>query len=215
MCSLCLLSCDVRGEGRRFRHLRVESYALRIVIESGSVNLTAYNLESDWLNPGGSQSIPGVDSDLRHRPAPRTKREPSPTYSTLSTAGQRTVQAAHPSRVPGTAISDEDCDFLQMTEVPPASSVGERSPRRESTFSISPPSPTRRRSVTIGDFSEPTSLDPPHSPSPQPVLTSTDAPRHSARLPVDAVPTLEKSPIVTPVRRTDRPALTSRRSPAR
>ena len=61
-------------------------------------------------------------------------------------------------------MPDEDCDFLQMTEVPPASSVGERSPRRESTFSISPPSPTRRRRVTIGDFSEPTSLDPPHSP---------------------------------------------------
>ena len=58
-------------------------------------------------------------------------------------------------------MPDEDCDFLQMTEVPPASSVGERSPRRESTFSISPPSPTR---VTIGDFSESTSLDPPHSP---------------------------------------------------
>ena len=45
-------------------------------------------------------------------------------------------------------MPDEDCDFLQMTEVPPASSVGERSPRRESTFSISPPSPTRRRRVT-------------------------------------------------------------------
>ena len=61
-----VLSVDVRGEGRRFRRLQVESYALRIVIESGSVNLTAYNLESDWLNLGGSQSIPEVYSDLRH-----------------------------------------------------------------------------------------------------------------------------------------------------
>ena len=62
-------------------------------------------------------------------------------------------------------MPDEDCDFLQMTEVPPASSVGERSPRRESTFSISPPSPTRRRRVTIGDFSEPTSVTPGPRPS--------------------------------------------------
>ena len=78
-------------------------------------------------------------------------------------------------------MPDEDCDFLQMTEVPPASSVGERSPRRESTFSISPPSPTHHRRVTIGDFSEPTSLAPPHSPSPQPALTSTDAPKSPLR----------------------------------
>ena len=35
----------------------------------------------------------------------------------------RRRQTAHPSRVPGTAIPGEDCDFLQMTEVPPASSV--------------------------------------------------------------------------------------------
>ena len=52
-----------------------------------------------------------------------------------------------------------------MTEAPPESSVGERSPRRESTFSISPPSPTRRRRVTIGDFSEPTSVTPGPRPS--------------------------------------------------
>ena len=78
-------------------------------------------------------------------------------------------------------MPDEDCDFLQMTEAPPESSVGERSPRRESTFSISPPSPTHHRRVTIGDFSEPTSLAPPHYPSPQPVLTSTDAPKSPLR----------------------------------
>jgi len=61
-----LWSVDVCCEGQRFRRLQVESYALRIVIESGSVNLAAYNLESDWLNLGGSQSIPEVYSDLRH-----------------------------------------------------------------------------------------------------------------------------------------------------
>ena len=77
----------------------------------------------------------------------------------------RLRQTAHSNRTPGTAMPDEDCDFLQMTEVPPASSVGERSPRRESTFSISPPSPTRRRRVTIGDFSEPTSVTPGPHPS--------------------------------------------------
>ena len=82
-----VLSVDVRGEGRRFRRLQVESYALRIVIESGSVNLTAYNLESDWLNLGGSQSIPEVYSDLRHRPAMRTQREPLASRSTLAATG--------------------------------------------------------------------------------------------------------------------------------
>ena len=53
----------------------------------------------------------------------------------------RLRQTAHLSRILGTAIPGEDCDFPQMTEVSPASSVGERSPRRESTFSISPPGP--------------------------------------------------------------------------
>lgn len=77
----------------------------------------------------------------------------------------RLRQTAHSSRTPGTAMPDEDCDFLQIAEVPPASSVGERSPRRESTFSISPPSPTRRPRVTIGDFSEPTSVTPGPRPS--------------------------------------------------
>jgi len=82
-----VLSVDVRGEGRRFRRLQVESYALRIVIESGSVNLTAYNLESDWLNPGGPQSIPRADSDLQHRPAMRTQHEPLASRSALAATG--------------------------------------------------------------------------------------------------------------------------------
>ena len=145
------------------------------------------------------------DTDRRHglSASHRPRTAPCPQQGN---GRFRRRQTAHPSRVPGTAIRAEDCAFPQMTEAPPESSGGERSPRRESTFSISPPSPTHHRSVTIGDFSEPTSLAPPHSPSPQPALTSTDAPRHSARLPVDAVPPPEKSPIVTPVRRSDRPA---------
>ena len=115
----------------------------------------------------------------------------------------------------GTAIRAEDCAFPQMTEASPESSVGERSPRRESTFSISPPSPTHHRRVTIGDFSEPTSLAPPHSPSPQPALNSADAPRHLCEVAGRCRTAPEKSPIVTPARRSNRPALTSRRSPAR
>ena len=121
-----LWSVDVCCEGRRFRRLQVESYALRIVIESGSVNLTAYNLESDWLNLGGSQSIPGADSDLQHKPAYGRSASHQPRKAPRQRPGDgrfRPRQTAHPSRVPGTAILGEDCDFLQMTEVPPASSV--------------------------------------------------------------------------------------------
>ena len=179
-----VLSVDVRGEGRRFRRLQVESYALRIVIESGSVNLTAYNLESDWLNLGGSQSIPGADSDLQHRAAMQTQRKPPTLWHNRPRPGDgrfRPRQSGASQPHTGTAIRAEDCTFPQMTEAPPESSVGQRSPRRESTFSISPPSPTHHRSVTIGDFSEPTSLAPPHSPSPQPALTSTDAPKSPLR----------------------------------
>ena len=67
------------------------------------------------------------------------------------------------------------------------------------------PSPTHHRRVTIGDFSEPSSLAPPHSPSPQPALTSINAPRHLYEVAGRRRTAPEKSPIVTPVRRSDRP----------
>ena len=54
----------------------------------------------------------------------------------------RLRQTAHSNRIPGTSMPDEDCDFLQMAEVPPASSVNAV---LVSTFSISPPSPAHRR----------------------------------------------------------------------
>ena len=95
--------------------------------------------------------------------------------------GSGCVRAAHPSRIPGTAIPGEDCDFLQMTEVPPASSVGERSPRRESTFSISPPSPAHCRKCHDWRLFRVDQPRPATLLSPQPAPTSTDAPKSPLR----------------------------------
>ena len=149
-----LWSVDVRGEGRKFRRLQVESYALRIVIESGSVNLTAYNLESDWLNLDGPRSIPGADSDLRHgRGASRRPR-------TVPAASERCTPAAR------TVIPGEDCAFLQMTEVPPKSSANAV---LVSTFSISPQPHTLPKVTRLATFqSRPPSPVTPLPPDNQP-----------------------------------------------
>ena len=69
-----------------------------------------------------------------------------------------------------------------MTEVPPASSVGEqRSPRRESTFSISPPSPTHCRKCHDWRLFRVDQPRPATLLSPQPAPTSTDAPKSPLR----------------------------------
>ena len=172
-------SVDVCCEGRRFQHLQVESYALRIVIESGSVNLTAYNLESDWLNLNGTQSIPGVDSDLQHRVATRHSASHQPREAPCPRQGSRQFrprQTAHTSRISWTATPGEDCDVLQMAEVPSASSVRERSPRHyvldQPTQPHAPPTCHDWR-LFRAHQPRPATLS-----SPQPALTSTDAPSH-------------------------------------
>ena len=137
--------------------------------------MTACNLESDWLNLGGLRSIPRVDSDLRHDAAARTAAHVKHPL----TAGWRTIPATSERRTPAvcrglryparTVLSCRRLRSHPRVLRTQSSSVRSRSAR---------PSPRTAESVTIGDFSESTSLDPPHSPSPQPALTSADAPRH-------------------------------------
>ena len=114
----------------------------------------------------------------------------------------------------GTAIRAEDCAFPQMTEAPPESSVGERSPRQyvldQSTQPHAPPKCHDWRLFRA------------HRPRPATLpLPATSPDQHrrpqvtSARLPVYAVPAPEKSPIVTPARRSNRPAPMWRQPSAR
>jgi len=94
--------------------------------------------------------------------------------------GSDCVRAVRPSRTPGTAIPGEGCDFLQMTEVPPTSSVGEHSPRQYVLDQSTQPHTLPKVSRLATFQSQPASSR--HAPtSPQPGLTSTDAPKSPLR----------------------------------
>ena len=120
------------------RRLQVESYALRIVVESGSVNSMAPNLESDWLNLGAGRSIPQTAGDLRHARcmASNTRRGASaPGGRASGSSDGKTALRLSPPHVPAHIPSRqyiEDCDLLRGRRF---RSTTKRSPHDENTSS--------------------------------------------------------------------------------
>lgn len=120
------------------RRLQVESYVLRIVIESGSVNSMAPNLESDRLNLEAGRSIPQTAGDLRHARciASNTRRGASaPGGRASGSSDGKTALRLSPPHVPAHIPSRqyiEDCDLLRGRRF---RSTTKRSPHDENTSS--------------------------------------------------------------------------------
>ena len=130
--------------------------------------------------------------------------------------GSDCVRAVRPSRTPGTAIPGEGCDFLQMTEVPPTSSVGEHSPRQYVLDQSTQPHTLPKVSRLATFQSQPASSR--HAPtSPQPGLTSTDVPKSPLRgcRPMPYGSRIVADRDTSQQKRSDRPGPTWRHSPAR
>ena len=127
------------------RRLQVESYALRIVVELGSVNSMAPNLESDWLNLGAGRSIPQTAGDLRHARciASNTRRGASaPGGRASGSSDGKTALRLSPPHVPAHIPSCqhiEDCDLLRGRRF---RSTTKRSPHGENTSSSTAFTPT-------------------------------------------------------------------------